>query len=439
MPIRKLVKKLIKKRRTQKKKDNIAAHTVSPQNYHIITDDIPHNATKVIKRLQHAGFHAYLVGGSVRDLLLRIVPKDFDVATDAHPEQIKKLFRNCRLIGRRFRLAHILFHREIIEVATFRAKEKHPSDNQKTTDEGVIIRDNVYGTLEEDAWRRDFSVNALYFDVVKNSLVDYMDGLKDLNNKTLKIIGDPYVRYKEDPVRMLRAIRFAAKLNFTIEPNSKDPILEQKKLLTHVSPSRLFEEILKLFHSGHGLNSYYLLKEHGVFKVLFNQTADSIKVNKQKEKLITETLANTDKRIHANQPVTPAFLFAALLWYPIQDKAHVFQKDGVTPALALDRAIRDTLMNQRQIISIPKYLTRIMREIWLIQSRLINRKGKRAYNVLLHTRFRAGYDFLVIRAKAGNAKPALASWWTKFQFASPEIQQSMVDALLKIKSKDNDT
>lgn len=431
MPIKAYVKKIInpffRKRRTTPSID--MTKLIHSNSFTILQDDISPNTIRVIHRLQKAGYMAFLVGGSVRDLLLRKSPKDFDIATDAKPEEIRTLFRNCRLIGRRFRLAHVHFGREIVEVATFRAHAIEHNDHQFSK-EGIIVRDNVYGTIQDDAWRRDFTINALYYDINQNNLVDYTQGFQDLQQRLIRIIGDPLKRYREDPVRMIRAIRFSAKLNFTIESNTESAIYKCKNLLQHISSSRLYEEVLKLFLTGHGVKSYQLLVKYKLFELLFPQTqliADTeTETNNQ---LITFTLINTDERVKLQKPLTPAFLFAALLWHPVNIKLKSLHKQGIPLSLALDRAISHIVSIQRKSVSIPKRLIRVIREIYSLQYRLSKQRARKAYQLLSHPRFRAGYDFLCIRANSGEIASEIAEWWTKFQSADAEMQKQMLIAL----------
>lgn len=387
----------------------------------------------MLRRLSHGEYDAYLVGGSVRDLLLRHAPKDFDVATNATPEEIQDLFRNCRLIGRRFRLAHIFFGRDIVEVATFRAGEgEHPEEHRRHY-KGLLLKDNVYGTLEEDAWRRDFTVNALYYNIKDFSIIDYTGGYEDIKTKTLRIIGEPLHRFREDPVRIIRAIRFAAKLNFTIEHETEKAMLNRVPDLKHISSARLFEEILKLFHGGYAVNSYQLLKKYNLIDNLFNET-NSV-MNSQVETLLIKTLENTDIRIHEEKPVTPAFLFASFLWFPVKKQAKILESEGYSHYEALEHAMSQVLNKQRQHTAIPRRLTLVIREIWFLQYRFPRRYGKRPFVILRHPRFRAAYDFLILRAEIDDAEKELAEWWTRFQEESEEGQLSMIKKFQKEQRK----
>lgn len=382
----------------------------------------------MLYRLNKAGYAAYLVGGGVRDLLLGKHPKDFDVATDASPEQVKALFRNCRLIGRRFRLAHIHFGREIIEVATFRGHHD-TGDGEGVVENGMILRDNVFGTVEEDAVRRDFTVNALYYNIADYSVVDYTGGLSDLKAQKLKLIGDPLVRFREDPVRMLRAIRFAAKLEFHLDESIDSLIRELGELLENIPAARLFDESLKIFLSGHAVTAYHLLKEHQILRYLFPQTDGLIREDDYSDRFITRALANTDKRIQQDKPVTPAFLFAAFLWLPVREKARQLQERGMTTLQSIQVAGDEIVRDYVGYVSLPKRFSFPMREIWLNQVRLEIRRGKRPLRLLQQPRFRASYDFLLLRNEAGEDLQELCDWWTQFQQENEDQQRHMVNNL----------
>ena len=406
---------------------------ILPRSEHCISrQDISDSALKVLGRLHKAGFAAYLVGGGVRDLLLGLHPKDFDVATDATPEQVRELFRNCRLIGRRFRLAHIHFGRDIVEVATFRGHHADVDDETvASTRDGMILRDNVFGTLAEDAWRRDFSVNALYYNIADFSVVDYTGGLEDLKQRQLRMIGDPHVRCQEDPVRILRAIRFAAKLEFELDPELVSAIAEQRERLLAVSSARLYDEVLKLFMSGYARPVLPLLRHYDIFELLFDATERSLKKGLTYfEEMLARACANTDSRIHDNKPVTPAFLFACLLWGPVQERAANLQQSGMSPIQALQEAGHDILTEQSRHVALPKRFRLPIREIWSGQQRLTQRRGRRAYTLLESKRFRAIYDFLLLRCEAGDSElQPLCDWWTRFQSVNAEEQKAMCDAL----------
>jgi len=409
---------------------------IVPRSKHRISRaDISENALKVLYRLKDGGYQAYLVGGGVRDLLLGREPKDFDVATDATPEQVRKVFRNCRLIGRRFRLAHVHFGREIVEVATFRGGgQNEDADGEHRIHKGMIVRDNCYGSREEDALRRDFSVNGLYYNIADFSVIDYAGGLDDLRAGRLRLIGDdPEQRYREDPVRMLRAVRFACKLGFNIDPSCERPLFELGHLLRDIPPARLFEEVLKLFQTGVGLCAFEKLRHYRLFTQLFPAT-DALLDHEDHNFSITfvsRGLENTDRRIREEQPVTPAFLFAVLLWEPVRRRFAQLLAGDMSVNEAMLLAAGDACACQRSLVAIPKRLVLPMRQIWSLQPRLERREGKRAHRLLAHPRFRAAYDFLLLRAEAGEVDLALADWWTCFQAANSRTQAEMTAGTTK--------
>lgn len=356
----------------------------------------------------------------MRDLLLGREPKDFDVATDARPEQVKEVFRNSRLVGRRFRLAHVQFGREIIEVATFRAgqdDQEVDDAGQQQSDEGMLLRDNVYGNIEQDALRRDFTVNALYYNIADFSIIDYANGVQDLESGVLRLLGDPETRYREDPVRMLRAVRFAAKLGFRIAEDTEQPITELAELLSDIPPARLFEETLKLFLGGTAVGSFEKLRQYGLFGQLFPDTDVCLSRLEQEFPLtlVLKGLQNTDNRIREDKPVTPAFLFAVLLWEPVRQGAAVLEQHDLPPLLALQQSAAEVVSRQVARVALPRRFSTPMQEIWNLQPRFGQTRGKRPQRLLAHPRFRAAYDFLLLRADAGEADPELATWWTEFQ------------------------
>ncbi|MFN2309429.1 MAG: polynucleotide adenylyltransferase PcnB [Gammaproteobacteria bacterium] len=403
--------------------------TIPRAEHGITRANISPSALKVLYRLKDAGFQACLVGGGVRDLLLGREPKDFDIATDAHPEQVRQLFRNCRLIGRRFRLAHVMYGREIIEVATYRGRQDGEDDaaDSAVTDEGRILRDNVYGTQEADAWRRDFSVNALYYDIADFSVRDYVGGMADLKAGVLRMIGDPEARYREDPVRMLRAARFAAKLGFRLEPATAAPIPRLAELLRDIAPSRIYEEVLKLFLSGEGVASFELLRQYGLFGELFPHTEAALarELDGHPQILVSRALENTDRRIDEGKSVTPAFLFAALLWPPVQQRWRATAEDlGDLPALQSAGA---WIVNEQSgSTAIPKRFSMPMREIWQLQPRFEQLSGSRPARLITHPRFRAAYDFLLLRGEAGEVDQKLCDWWTQFQAAGESDRERLL-------------
>jgi poly(A) polymerase len=514
----------------------LPAPRIIPRSEHIVSrSGISPNALRVLHRLREGGFQAFLVGGCVRDLLIGMEPKDFDVATDALPEDVKKLFRNSRLIGRRFRLAHVFFGRETIEVATFRAatapsqgeepladadpedgeaaeldnpddieaaieaslgddaesdeddeenesdvetvelpipraaagpvadppatahradpeapradpandsrdrsrrrdrsRDDEDGDTERLLDSmGRILRDNVYGNIHDDVWRRDFTANALYYNIADFSLWDYVGGFEDIAARRLRLIGDPETRYREDPVRMLRAARFEAKLGFEIEPKTAEPLERLKGLLAHVPPARLFDEALKLFLSGHGARSLEVLRSHGLFSVLLPATSSYLDKHPGGvvEKLLIEGLKNTDERAQAGKPVTPTFLFALLLYGPIAREIESTPPERWhelhTILDACDRAIREA----QKYMSIPRRFSLGVREMFALQPRLEHPRGRRSLRVLEHPRFRAAYDLLLLRAEHGLAPPDIVQWWTRIQEVSGDERGRMADAL----------
>jgi poly(A) polymerase len=392
--------------------------------------NISSNALKVLYRLKEAGYQAFLVGGAVRDLLLGLSPKDFDVATNAHPDQVKQLFRNCRLIGRRFHLAHVRFGYEIIEVATFRAA--HTSiDEDNSVDEaghrvlderGRILRDNLYGTIEEDVWRRDFTANALYYNISDFSVWDYVGGVDDARSRVLRLIGDPETRYREDPVRMLRAVRFAAKLGFSIHPDTLAPIPKLAWMLDAVPPARLFDELNKMFLAGSAGAAFELLVQLGMLEHLFPDlaTAYGEAPDSAEVKLLKLGLQGTDARVREDKPVTPTFLFAVLLWPAIKRAvSRAPQPDGAEFQQLL-AACEIVATRQQSRVAIPRRFTLPLRDIVALQPRFERREGRRALRLLEHPRFRAAYDFLLLRVAAGDADPELGQWWTEIQTLSAE-------------------
>lgn len=408
----------------------------------ISREDISPSALKVMYRLNGAGFESYLVGGCVRDILMGHEPKDFDVVTNATPEQIKGLFKNCRLIGRRFRLAHIVFGREIIEVATFRGHHAEGQDENtpkakalgKQDAQGQLLRDNVFGSIEEDAERRDFTFNAMYYSVADFTVKDFANGLQAIEKREVALIGDPEVRFREDPVRMLRAVRFAVKLSMRIEAKTAAPIKQLANLLHNIPPARLFEETLKLFLSGKGEETFLMLREYDLIEPLFPQLAPFLKDENSREmQFVRKVLQNTDERINSNQRVTPAFLYAALLWYPLEERSQVLQAEsGLNAHDAFNLASGEIIARQTQRIMIPKRFSTVIRDIWILQQRLPKRFGKRAFQLLTHPKFRAGYDFLLVRGQIeGGELLTLAQWWTQFQHADGTKQRGMLNALRK--------
>lgn len=402
---------------------------VPKEQHGIGREAISSGARKVCEGLQSHGYAAYVVGGAVRDLLLGLRPKDFDVATDAYPEEVHKIFRRSRLIGRRFKLVHVLFGEETVEVSTFRARTAAETDehgrDHVVDQHGRVVRDNIYGTRADDSIRRDFTVNALYYDPASETILDYHNGLRDLRNKTVRIIGDARARYREDPVRMLRAARFAAKLGFTIDERTRKPIRETAHLLENVPPSRVYEEVHKLLLSGHAATSLKELRSQGLHHGLL-PLLDVIFEQPMGERFVLLALEQTDERVRSGKSVSPAFLFAALLWHEVLAAWKKAQQQGLRPLPALFRAMDTVLDIQTDKLAIPRRFTAVMKEIWTMQPRLEQRSGRRPFALLMHETFRAGFDFLVLRAASGEAPEELAQWWEKFQHAGEPDREAML-------------
>ncbi|WP_404815222.1 polynucleotide adenylyltransferase PcnB [Candidatus Thioglobus autotrophicus] len=361
------------------------------------------DAIKVVQTISKAGFEVYLVGGCVRDLLLGLKPKDFDIATNAKPEQVHKLFKRSRLIGRRFRLVHVMFSaRKFLEVATFR------SGQVKTAKSGVIVRDNCYGKVEEDVVRRDFRVNALYYDINTKEVIDYIGGLQDINDQTIHIIGEPLVRFEEDPVRMIRAVRFQTKLDFQLSNEIKQAIHQQASLLSNISPARLYEECIKLFHNEYGFQVFERLEKYDLLKHLFKQT--------RKNEFIKIALNNTSSRIKRNKPVTPAFLFAVFLWQAQNERFQLIKQKQKSTYLAMSQASEEVIISQIKQVSLPRWLTARIKDTWMMQNRLEKMQPKKVEDILASKGFRMAYDFLVLRSQSINPElKSVADFWTKAQ------------------------
>lgn len=401
---------------------------IHTRDHHPISrKDISKPALNVLYGLHKAGYKAFLVGGSLRDLLTGGHPKDFDVATDAPPEEVEKLFRRSRIIGRRFRIVHVYFGRDVIEVATFRAlADDH--EEQRQSDDGMLLRDNVYGTIEEDALRRDFTINALYYNIADFTLYDFVGSLKDIEKRRIRLIGDPETRYREDPVRMLRAARFAAKMQFDIDPATEKPIHQLNDLLYQVPAARLFDEVLKLFLGGYARQSLESLQQLGLLEILFPSLAHHLHDSPDKQvwqRMLEAAMDNTDARLARGKPVTPAFLYAVLLWPDVRARYQKLLDDGMPAAPAMNKAATSALHEQLQVTSIPKRFSSVMRDIWALQTRLHIRHGNRAAALVTHPKFRAGYDFLLLREESGELEPGLGDWWTRYQDAHPEQREAM--------------
>ena len=410
----------------------------------ISVDLVDAAAMSVVQGLRDAGFDAFLVGGCVRDMLLGIAPKDFDVATNATPEEVQDVFRRSRLVGRRFRIAHVRFGRETIEVSTFRRqvdvddddvvhnhsrRELRDKDSARSV-EGMILRDNVYGDIHEDAFRRDFTINALYYDPIDRTLVDYVGGLADLRARRLKLIGDPNVRFREDPVRILRAIRFATKLGFEIERETNAAIPGAAYMISAVAPARLFDELCKLLLQGHATGAWELLQRYELADTLFpdhNTSTRSLD-------LIRNAMEGTDLRVREDKPVTPGFLIAVLLWDSYRER--LAQHSDAMPLIeARESASAEVLRDQNEIAAIPRRFAQFVREVWLFQPRLETPPGNGVGKLVAHPRFRAAYDFLLLRASVGEVEQELADWWTHYQAADDEQRTSMSSAIAPAKGK----
>lgn len=407
--------------------------TVFPRSEHGISrQQLSPNALKVLYRLHKSGFQAYLVGGGVRDLLLGESPKDFDIVTDARPEQVKKLFHNCRLIGRRFRLAHIMFGREIIEVATMRGhhdESKGGHISKRDDDSGMILRDNVYGTIEEDAERRDFTINALYYNIADYSVLDFAGGIEAIKRRRIEMIGDPEARYREDPVRMLRAVRFATKLDMTIADETAEPIHDNAELLAGIPAARLFDELCKLLLAGKAEANFQMLRDYGLFDILFPELSEFLDTEASEQDLafILAALRNTDARVNQEQSVTPAFIYAALLWPLVEFKMRELSSQSeLHTTEALQVAASEVLDRQQQRTAIPKRFSLVSRDIWSLQLRLPKRQGRKAERLATHPKIRAAFDFLLLRGQIyGGELEQLAQWWQQYLASTGEKRQAL--------------
>jgi len=416
--------------RTSSQKNDVQHRVLDLHEHELNPKKICKNAKEIIRVLQKNNFEAYVVGGCVRDLLLGLNPKDFDIATNATPQQVKKLFRRSRIIGRRFQIVHVQFGRDLIEVTTFRSNNTSKNGFVQQAASGMLTRDNMFGSMMDDASRRDLSINALYFDTEKNTLHDFCGGLEDLDKRKIRIIGNPSTRYSEDPVRLLRVVRFAAKLGFNVDSKTQKPIAKMADSLSQVSAPRMFDETLKLFMGGYGLAVFQLLFEYRIFAQLAPQTNRLIEQGHPTAKqMVEQALTNTDLRIRSKKRVTPAFIYAALLWPAVQKKAQEYEKQGIPATVALDKAANEVISNQIPITAIPRRFTMAMREIWSMQLTLMKRGGSRAKRSLENPRFRAAYDFILLREQTGESLDGLGDWWTRYQDASEDEQEKMVNML----------
>ena len=422
----------LKNRLTTTNKRANAPHIIPSRQHPISPRDISKAARDTVQQLTDAGYQAYAVGGCVRDLLLKNHPKDFDVATNATPEQVKNLFRRSRIVGRRFQIVHVRLGREMIEVTTFRAHHQQQSSSQSSSQDsrqskqGMLLRDNIFGDINQDAARRDFTINALYYNPLDNTIYDYADGLTDLQQRTIRMIGDPEQRYREDPVRMLRAVRFSARLGFDIEPQTVKPIQQLAKLLRDIPPARLFDEVVKLLMSGHGLATFHLLRQQQLFGELFPATDALLDSDDRLSHFVEQALINTDQRIRSGKRVTPAFLYAALLWPVVEKHSQQFLQKGESPSFAWQHGGNLAIEQQLSRIAIPRRFTTPTREIWSLQQRLSRRNGKQAERLMEHPRFRAGYDFVLLREQAGENLDGLGHWWTVYQESDEQKRLEMV-------------
>ncbi|MGE5651302.1 polynucleotide adenylyltransferase PcnB [Noviherbaspirillum sp. UKPF54] len=407
-----MIKKFIRRIFGSSKKTDSRNQPVilGPKEHGINPQLLSPNAVRVTQTLQEAGFKAFVVGGAVRDLLLGVKPKDFDVATNATPEQVKRLFRRAFIIGRRFQIVHVMFGQELIEVTTFRgaSSESAPKDEH-----GRVLRDNTFGEQHEDAERRDFSINAMYYDPASQTVLDYHNGIADIRNKTLRIIGVPEARFREDPVRLLRVVRFAAKLNFSIDPATRAPIQVMAPLINNVPAARVFDEMLKLLLSGHALACLHQLRNEGLHHGLL-PLLDVVLEQPLGEKFVSLALSGTDDRVKQGKPVSPGFLFASLLWHQVLEKWNAYKAAGEYPIPALHLAADDVLNAQTEKLALQRKIASDMRDIWAMQPRFERRSGKSPYKLLEHVRLRAGYDFLLLRCASGEIDAEVGEWWTAF-------------------------
>lgn len=419
-----MIKKFI--RRILGAKKNADSHSkpviLGPKEHNINPELLSPNAVRVTQTLQEAGFKAFIVGGAVRDLLLNAKPKDFDVATNATPEQVKKLFRRAFIIGKRFQIVHVMFGQEIIEVTTFRGAS---SGDAPKDEHGRVLRDNTFGEQHEDAVRRDFTINAMYYDPAARTVFDYHQGIADIRSKTLRMIGMPEARYREDPVRLLRVVRFAAKLNFTIDPATREPIQVMAPLINNVPAARVFDEMLKLLMSGQAMACLQQLRKEGLHHGLL-PLLDVVLEQPLGEKFVTLALSGTDQRVREGKPVSPGFLFAALLWHQVVEKWNAYQAAGEYPIPALHLAADDVLNTQTEKLALQRRIASDMRDIWAMQPRFERRVGKSPYKLLEHTRLRAGYDFLLLRCASGEIDAELGEWWTAFMDADGPGREALL-------------
>lgn len=422
-----MLKALVDRWRKRSAKPLRLKPVIIPRDQHTVSRKaISSAAVKTLYRLHDGGHDAFLIGGGVRDLLLGMMPKDYDIATSATPEQVKQLFGSqCQIIGRRFRLAHVRWGREVIEVATFRANHSEGDEQTaRTNADGMILRDNVWGSIEEDAARRDFTINAIYYNIADFSLWDFAKGSADLNARVLRLIGNPETRYREDPVRMLRAIRFAAKLGFTLAETTGKIIPEMSYLLEDISPHRLYDECQKMLGAGYATPLLSLLQQYGLFEPLFPEA-----MLYPCEQLWRLTARNTDARLAEGKSINPSFFLAALLWGVAHARQQQLRDDGIPPVPAWQQAAQQVLATQHERTAIPRYVSQSIREIWEMQPRLEAPRPRQVEAMVQSERFRAAYDFLVLREQAGEDTFNMGAWWTRWQAADPGLKAEMARAL----------
>ncbi|MFZ6778722.1 polynucleotide adenylyltransferase PcnB [Undibacterium sp. Ji83W] len=424
-----MIKKFIRKILGVKNKSDDASANQKPtvlshKDHGIDPQMVSANAIRITQTLQENGFKAFVVGGAVRDLLTGVKPKDFDIATNATPEQVKRLFRRAFIIGRRFQIVHVMFGQDLLEVTTFRGSA---TDGAPKDEHGRVLRDNTFGEQYEDAARRDFTVNAMYYDPASQIVLDYHGGMKDIKKKTLRIIGVPEARYREDPVRMLRVVRFAAKLNFTIDAATRAPIAIMAPLINNVPAARVFDETLKLLTSGHAMACLQQLRKEGLHHGLM-PLLDVVLEQPLGEKFVTLALANTDERVQQGKPVSPGFLFASLLWHQVVEKWEAYKAAGEFPIPALHLAADDVLNTQTDALAIQRKIGSDMRDIWAMQPRFEKRAGKTPYKVLEHPRLRAGYDFLLLRCASGEIDEEIGEWWTDFMEGDNAEREQLINS-----------
>ncbi|HEY4542644.1 MAG TPA: polynucleotide adenylyltransferase PcnB [Noviherbaspirillum sp.] len=426
-----MIKKFIRRLLGTKKNNTNEPDMLGPDRHGIDPRLLSPNAVRVTQTLQEAGYKAFVVGGAVRDLLLGVKPKDFDVATNATPEQVKRLFRRAFIIGRRFQIVHVVFGQEVIEVTTFRGTS---AENAPKDEHGRVLRDNTFGAQHEDAVRRDFTINAMYYDPATQTVLDYHDGIADIRSKTLRIIGAPEARYREDPVRLLRVVRFAAKLGFTIDPATREPITVMAPLINNVPAARVFDEMLKLLLSGHALACLQQLRGEGLHHGLL-PLLDVVLEQPLGEKFVTLALAGTDGRVRQGKPVSPGFLFAALLWHHVLEKWNAYKAAGENPIPALHLAADDVLNTQTESLALQRKIATDMRDIWAMQPRFDRRVGKSPYKLIEHPRLRAGYDFLLLRCASGEIDAEIGEWWTAFMAADGAGREELLAKKPKVEGE----